>query len=49
MELASGVMRFAKDLLHSRKDEWGTYVQTWYVRELGDRLNVERRMATECP
>lgn len=47
-------MRLSKNLLHSnaynkQKDEWGTYVQTWYVKELGDRLNVERRMATERP
>ena len=43
------VMRLAKDLLHSGEDERGTYIQTWDVRELGDRLNVVRRMATEYP
>jgi hypothetical protein len=42
-------MRLAKDLLHSKYDERETYVQTWDVRELGDRLNIEGCMATECP
>jgi len=49
VELASVVMRLAKNLLHSRSDERGTYVQTRCVRELGDRLNVYGRMATEYP
>ena len=48
VELASVVMRLAKNLLHSIQDERETYVQTRCVRELGDRLNVYRRMVTEC-